>query len=72
MVLETEVSSYLIKLVYDVDTVSAKVIETHGLEQSLACVLEENISYIYRNVHPIVYLHDTKQHEVGTKCRTSH
>ena len=72
MVLETKVSSSLIKVAYDVDTVSAKVIETHGLEQSSACVLEENISWIYCNVQPAVYLYDTKQHEVSTKCSTSH
>jgi hypothetical protein len=56
IVLETKVSSSLVKLAYNVDTVSAKVIKTHGLEQSSDCVLEENIRWIYCNVHPAVYL----------------
>jgi len=46
MVLETKVSSAAIKVAYDVDTIAAKVIETHGLKQSSACVLEENIGWI--------------------------
>jgi len=71
-VLQTKVSSSPIKVAYDIETVSAKVIETHGLEQSLACVLEENISWIYCNAHSVVYLYDKKQHEVSTKCSTSH
>jgi len=71
MVLETKVPSSPIKVAYDVDTLSDNVIETHGLEQSSACVLEENISWIYCNVHSVVYLYDTKQHEVSTKCSTS-